>query len=716
MPPMNYADFTQRREAWEAAGNRLMTKAEVAEFDAFFANEAEANQYKSEGFMRAKVGDFCRFETVEPMMKGYLGAKKCHDLFDRYQGDATNPKLKEELKERLMEADLRTGFAFGGKNTQDSMGRFMRECERIANREMMIQTLQEPDAASKVRLMQNLENENPHTAKAQMEQMRSQDLEQRVEMAKVLFMNHLGNFQTKDQNGQPLNHDENMAEVYAHGGRTMFILPAGGNQSAMMNSFMGQQQELSGVDNRHFATHGVEPRTFKSDGSIASEAKELKLNKAQAFSFSKHQGMNASVGGLGQIGPNGKLITADGTNGHMYMHVAEGGSKTCGMLLVGFENSGPGEKGRLGSTHDASAKKAGGSAFLSDKSYLGAERGGRVVDLSGLSAEKLTALLSDFENGYRNAAKAAQLGDTRLLDACNDLLTGKQMSVGQIKGMLQGLDVPKEQINSVEAARMGHPNAPGAKPIDPEQNPAIPMKFAQNQAQKQVRITGCPGLERPVPPKFMKKPGFWDKVANVLTLFSKNSYVNRYKEYQRTLSERMETYSRDMATYNETLDELEKGGNPRGLKQAYDQTVKMAKEQFGPTQEKVAAPKAPSAEKHTSPEVAERLENTLVNNLVQKMLPEGTSEHVVENTKNEIRGHIRQTESFQKMLRSGDENITSVLDDYEKMSKVLSDVTNSIMENSGYNEKQNVNQVPEKTNVMEKEQPQSAPMAMGGLG
>ena len=712
--PMDFAEFNQRRDAWEATGNRLMTREEVQRFDEFFADPEQATLYKSEGFSRAVVGDFCRFETVEPMMKGYLGAKKCYDLFDRYQGDLTNPKLQQELKERLMEADLRTGLAFGGKDPQDPVSRFMKGCERMANRLMMIQTLQEPDAGAKMRLQDQFTKEDPHTVKQNMDTIRSQDLEQRVEIAKVLFMNHLGKFQTKDTNGQNFDHEEYMAEVYAHGGRTMFILPAGGNQDALIESVKGQHQELSGVNNRYFATHGVEARTLNSDGSIKSEAKELKLNKAQAFSLDKHQGMNASVGGLGQVGPNGHVITADGTNGHMYMHMAPGGKKTCGTLLIGFENSGPGEKGRLGSTHDASAKKAGGSAFLSDKSYLGAERGGRVVDLSGLSAEKLSKMLSDFENGYRQAALAAQAGDTRLLDACNELLTGKQMSVGQMKGMLEGLDVPKQSVQEVEAARMGNPNAPDAKPIDPEQNPAVPMKLGKNQAENPVRITQCPGLEQPVPPKFMKKPGFWDKVANVLSLFSKNSYVNRYKEYQRTLPEKIEVYKRDMADYNKTLSELENGGNPKGLREAYNNAKRAAQEQFGVTKEKVAAPKAPSvAEKHTSPEVAERLETTLVNNLMQGMLPEGTSEQIVENTKNEIRNHIRATESFQKMLRSGDENITSVLNDYDKMNKVLSDVTNSIIGNNG-DQRQQSNEAPQK--VKEIEQPQAAPRAMGGMG
>lgn len=718
MADMDLEEFNRRKDIWDSLGNRLMSAEEVADFDHFLNNNLEeSKECKTEGFIRAEAGDFCRFETVTPILKSYLASKKCNELFERYQGNASDPALRQELKSRLMEADLRMGFAFGGKDANTPMGRFMRDCERIANRETLIQTLQEPDAASKMRLRDQLVQNDSTKADREMAQALNQDLEQRVEMAKILFMNHLGKFQTKDDNGNTIEHDENVAEIYAHGGRTMFILPAGGNQDAVMKGIKGQHQELSGVKNRYFATHGVNPRTLNADGTIASESEELKLNKAQSFSFNKHQGMNVSVGGLGQVGPNGKVITSDGTNGHMYMHMAPGGKNTCGTVMVGFENSGPGKKGRMGSTHDASAKKAGGSTFLSDKSYLGAERGGRVVDLSGLSAENLTTMLSNFENGYRAAAKAAQEGNTSLLDACNDLLTGKQMSVGQLKGLMQGLNMP-EQTNAVETARMGHPSTHKGEVIDPEQNPAIPMKVAPKQPQKLGRITQFPGLEQPHAPEFMKKPGIWDKLANVFSLFSKNSYVNRYKEYVRTLPQRIETYKKDMQEYRSTLEALERGENPRGLKEAYDRTLAQAKEQYGISQAEpeVQVRVTSTNVKTTSDEMVQRLENTLVNRLVEGKLPTNASKDAVENAKNELRDRIRETECFQKMSTSGDDNIRSVLDNPGKMSMVLSTVTNSIMENSGHNQKENVNEVPLRSNEMAKEQPQSAPRAMGGLG
>ena len=721
MPNMNYTEFTDLRNRWEAEGFWMMTREMVEQFDSFFANRDQAAQYQSEGFYRAQAGDFSLYETVEPMMKGYLGAKKCYDLYDRYHGDITNPDLQKEIKNRLMEADLRAGFALAGKNPGDPVSEFFKDCEKIANRQMLIQTLEDPDPAAKLRLLKQLEQKDPANAREKLKAALNEDLEQRVEIAKMLFMNHLGKFQTYDSQNQQMEANENMAEVYTHGGRTMFILPEGADQQPVMDGIHGSHQELSGLQSRGFATHGVEPRTFKKDGSIASEAKELKLKGLSTYSPGKHRGMNASVGGLGQVGPNGKVITADGTNGHMYMHVVPGGKNTCGMMLVGFENSGPGKKGRLGSTHDARAKKAGGSAFLSDKSYLGKERGGRVVDLSGMSGKELGDLLKSFEKAYRDAAKAAQFGDSHLLDACNDLLTGKTMSAGQLKGLLQGLDIPESQIKLVEQAKAGHSAAAGYNKISAEANPAIPMKIQENTEKKQLLLTELDEYPRPKKPEMMKKPGFWDKVRHALSLNSKNSYVSKYKEYQRTLPEKMAIYRREMMEYNSVMDALKRGQGPKEMQEAYnravDSAIGRAQSVLGISAEKPAAlkpqEKVGAVVKPASKQVADQLENTLADKLSGKVKTNGVPENKLEEQKKAFREHIRETEGFKKLIRSGDDHVNGVLGDPEKMNVVFSDITNEIKVMTGYDQPQRQNDAPQINNERVVEPAVKEPRIMG---
>ena len=98
MPGMEFAEFQQRRDVWESKGSHLMSREDVARFDEFFADAEESLQCRTEGVTRALAGDYSQYETVEPMIKGYLGAKKCYDLFDRYKGDASNPELQQEIK------------------------------------------------------------------------------------------------------------------------------------------------------------------------------------------------------------------------------------------------------------------------------------------------------------------------------------------------------------------------------------------------------------------------------------------------------------------------------------------------------------------------------------------------------------------------------------------------------------------------------------------
>lgn len=719
MADMTYTEFLHHRDIWESKGNRLMSREDVARFDRFFANREESAQYRSEGFSRAQVGDFSQFETVEPMVKAYLGAKKCYDLYDRYKGNASDPALQQELKNRLMEADLRTGFAFGGKDPADSFGAFLKDCERIANRQMMIQTLEDPDPSAKLRLLNQFKQENPNTAQQQLNAALNKDLEQRVEMAKMLFMNHLGKFQTLNRQNQPIDMSENMAEIYTHGGRTMFILPAGANQSQVMTGIQGREPAQSGLARRWFATHSATPRTLHADGTIAAEAQELKVGKLRSFAPRRHKGMDVSVGGLGQLGPNGRMISSDGTNGHMYMHLVSGDKNTCGMMLVGFENSAPGKNGRLGHAHDASAKKAGSSTFLSDKSYLGKETGGRVVDLSGLPADRLGALLSGFEAAYRNAAKAAQNGNPELLDSCNNLLTGKVMSLGQMKGMLQGLQLPQEQIQSVEAARAGHPATADYKPIAPTEHPPIPMKLEANALKKPFRVTQCNGLAQPVPPDVMKKPGLWAKLMHRITFRSKNSYVSKYKEYQRTLPDRMEAYRRDMEDYRSTLDALERGENPRGLKASYDLAVREAEAALGISAKQPVAPRtqataASSQPKAVSSQMKEHLENTLLDALVKDSGSANSSTNNLENFKAALRGRIRSTQSYNRLLRSGDDNISRVLSDPAVTQNVLASISQEILGNTNQRQVQHHPNAPQKRNAPEVSKPENAPKVLGG--
>ena len=80
-----------------------------------------------------------------------------------------------------------------------------------------------------------------------------------------------------------------------------------------------------------------------------------------------------------------------------------------------------------------------------------------------------------------------------------------------------------------------------------------------------------------------------------------------------------------------------------------------------------------------SKEVAERLENALLDTMFKDVDPKGASKQEQESLREEFRGYIRETEGYNKMIQSGDANVNAILNDLPKMARVYSDVVQSIL-------------------------------------
>ena len=72
-----------------------------------------------------------------------------------------------------------------------------------------------------------------------------------------------------------------------------------------------------------------------------------------------------------------------------------------------------------------------------------------------------------------------------------------------------------------------------------------------------------------------------------------------------------------------------------------------------------------------SQEVAERLGNALLDTLFDGVIPGKASLEEQVNLREEFRGHIRGTEGYNKMILSGDGNISRVLNDLSKWSACM---------------------------------------------
>ena len=156
---------------------------------------------------------------------------------------------------------------------------------------------------------------------------------------------------------------------------------------------------------------------------------------------------------------------------------------------------------------------------------------------------------------------------------------------------------------------------------------------------------------------------------------------------------------------------LERGENPNGLRAAYEQAVQRAQEKFG--QSKSAPTQQQGADKTgvnpASKEVTEQLENALLNSLFEGVDLGSASKEEQENMREKSREYIRETEGYKKLILSGDGNISEVLDDPEKMARLLTSVANEVVEKLEQNEQTRKNEEPQKNNEKEMNRGENIP-------
>lgn len=88
------------------------------------------------------------------------------------------------------------------------------------------------------------------------------------------------------------------------------------------------------------------------------------------------------------------------------------------------------------------------------------------------------------------------------------------------------------------------------------------------------------------------------------------------------------------------------------------------------------------------------------------------TEEEQENLREEFRGHIRGTEGYQKMILSGDGNISTILNDPGKMDCVYADIFNEIVQKMEKKERSSTNDEPQRSNEKEMNQGEMAPKTM----
>lgn len=419
--------------------------------------------------------NYGEFEKLPHFLRNYLGALALRQFREKF-GDA--PSLEDEgvrqyLDQNLMNAALRAGIS--AEKSQDSTKKTALALDTYMNAGLMKKTMMPPSEQTKFLLLD-------YYTENEANEMVEKAMARQLVMAKTMLLAQIGKYDVIDKNGLSHELDVPVYETLVHGNRTNFVLPAGEASGNVIDAFMGAGRgAAAGIEKRTAATHSVKLRKVKNNGALGSESKELRTYNPLRI-FGNQYGMNIAAGGLGELGPDKKLITGNGESGHMYMRAEKGDAEHCGSLLIGIEGSEPGKSNYLGNSHGIMAKSAKQSAFLADKSIAGKKIGGRQIDLSAISAENLTGILNQFSEKYSELQRDPESREK--LAKLNDMLMGKHMEIDAILEMFASLDMADQNLHDIiSQARSGYTSKIDPKDITRDEFiQSIRAGFSQEKA------------------------------------------------------------------------------------------------------------------------------------------------------------------------------------------------------------------------------------------
>ena len=382
----------------------------------------------------AKNGNYAQFNDASPLVRNYLGTLAWNKFISEANVSTpsislSNNQVKNYVQKHVLDAGFRVGLSAMRHSFPDNNN--LKELDEYANEYLLAKTLSIPSKENVDALSSSI-GENAASKQV------TKNLAKQVVLAKTLFLAQLGKYSLRGEDGQTTDYVGSIAETFAHGGRTNFILPHNDINNEVLKAFEGTEiGKTAEIKSRIAATHSATQRKVNVDLSIAKESEEEKPKMTQVGKiFSNQYGMDIAIGGIGELGPNQKPILSDGSAGHMYIRKQQGDANTCGSLMVGIESAASLKTSFTGHFHTPLAKSSKQSAFLADKFGPGAKTNGKTVDLSGLDSEKLALALKEFEKGYIALQKTQ---NSNKLNQVNEMLSGKRMTETKMITMMTGL-------------------------------------------------------------------------------------------------------------------------------------------------------------------------------------------------------------------------------------------------------------------------------------
>ena len=421
----------------------------------------------NDAVQRMQRGDVSKYNHVPQFLREYYGRKALIEVF----GSADEfPPMTEELARKLDRMTVRPEFRDAISRLIDrgavdrngnSVVQTLRSYDAYLNQRMLADTLKPVSGEEAGRIRQKFPGQDG-------EKMLADNTDRQRFLAKTLFLAQLGRVDLIEEDGSRRPYQGPTAELFSHGSRVAFTLPAGEKpgQDMVYDAWRKNALDTGVLFKGRFASHEMHRRQLDANGNPGRQFEEIRIRwKKQIKHVQFHKklttyfgnyGMNIPLGGMGRTFNGTDCIDDRGSFGHLYVRTRKGDPTHCGAILIGFENAQPKKESCIGQLHNFKAISHDLSSFYSTKTTFGKPIGGRETDLSHMTQEDLTMALSQFELGYQTLQERAKTDPeaARELTRLNQSLCGKRLSALELANLLTSVGMEKnDAVRCVSSGR-----------------------------------------------------------------------------------------------------------------------------------------------------------------------------------------------------------------------------------------------------------------------
>ena len=370
-------------------------------------------------------GDYSNFENLDELMRNRVATSALESFHEYFHINehTTVDEIMSYYREHsegvsmFLDPALRLGFSLAQKTRgmPDWAIDLYRELDEAMSTEVMVATLTHvPDMTTVASYYRKKKSKDPYGDA--FDAMKANSAQQ-IQLAKRLLLMQMSDFYKviKDKNGTEVwaPWDKTMAVALSHCSRVALTLPRleekSSNDNAqahqrMWNAIYTVNGNNDAQDNsRMSSTHDIERRKVEKDywGRLIQKERGKQIpveEKKVHFNFTGQRGMNCAIGGLGNNGVGGELLSNDGSCGHFYSMYKEADAEHYGSMLMGLESDAAGVMNQMGHTHDLFATQEKASSLGAQRTdEVGVKYGGRQCDLSGESAKYIAETLIALE-------------------------------------------------------------------------------------------------------------------------------------------------------------------------------------------------------------------------------------------------------------------------------------------------------------------------------